>query len=69
MCDWLVAGGVLNPLDTDQHDKVEQAFERAIALIDLSAATTSPRGATRCITAIGCGVGSARYTHVSRIGR
>ncbi len=33
VCDWLVAGGVLNPLDTDQHDKVEQALERAIALL------------------------------------
>ena len=33
VCDWLVAGGVLNPLDTDQHDKVEQALGRAIALL------------------------------------
>ncbi len=33
LCEWLVAGGVLSPLDTDQHDKVEQALERAIALL------------------------------------
>jgi hypothetical protein len=33
VCDWLVAGGVLNPLDTDQHDKVEQALGRAVALL------------------------------------
>jgi hypothetical protein len=30
LCEWLVAGGVLSPLDTDQHDKVEQALERAL---------------------------------------
>jgi hypothetical protein len=33
LCEWLVAGGVLNPLDTDQHDKVEQALGRAVALL------------------------------------
>jgi hypothetical protein len=33
LCEWLVAGGVLNPLDVDQHDKVEQALGRAIALL------------------------------------
>ena len=33
VCDWLVAGGVLNPLDTDQHNKVEQALARALALL------------------------------------
>ena len=33
VCDWLVAGGVLSPLDTDQHDKVEQALGRALALL------------------------------------
>ena len=33
LCDWLVAGGVLSPLDTDQHDKVEQALGRAVALL------------------------------------
>jgi hypothetical protein len=33
LCAWLVAGGVLSPLDTDQHDKIEQALERAIALL------------------------------------
>jgi hypothetical protein len=33
LCEWLVAGGVLSPLDTDQHEKVEQALGRAIALL------------------------------------
>jgi hypothetical protein len=33
LCEWLVAGGVLSPLDTDQHDKVEQALGRALALL------------------------------------
>jgi hypothetical protein len=33
LCEWLVAGGVLSPLDTDQHDKVEQALGRAIKLL------------------------------------
>jgi hypothetical protein len=37
LTDWLTAGGVLNPLDTDQHDKIEQALERAIALLISSA--------------------------------
>jgi hypothetical protein len=33
LCEWLVAGGVLSPLDTDQHDKVEQALGRAVTLL------------------------------------
>ena len=33
LCEWLVTGGVLSPLDTDQHDKVEQALGRAIKLL------------------------------------
>jgi hypothetical protein len=40
LCAWLVAGGVLNPLDTDQHDKIEQALGRAVAL--LIAGNTQP---------------------------
>jgi hypothetical protein len=41
VCDWLVAGGVLNPLDADQHDKVEQALERAVVLL-ISDANNQP---------------------------
>ena len=41
VCDWLVAGGVLSPLDTDQHDKVEQALGCAIALL-ISAPNNQP---------------------------
>jgi hypothetical protein len=33
LCEWLVAGGVLNPLDTDQPDKVDAALERALSLL------------------------------------
>ena len=33
ICEWLVSGGVLSPLDTDQHNKVEQALARAVALL------------------------------------
>jgi hypothetical protein len=33
LCDWLVAGGVLSPLDTDQRSKVEEALAHALALL------------------------------------
>jgi hypothetical protein len=33
LCDWLVAGGVLSPLATDEHDKVQQALTRAVVLL------------------------------------
>jgi len=33
LCEWLVAGGVLDPMHTDQHDKVEAALECALGLL------------------------------------
>ena len=33
ICEWLVSGGVLSPLETDQHDKVERALARAVVLL------------------------------------
>jgi hypothetical protein len=33
LCEWLISGGVLNPLDTDQPAKVDQALERAVTLL------------------------------------
>jgi hypothetical protein len=33
LCEWLVSGGVLSPLESDQRDKVEQALARAVVLL------------------------------------
>jgi hypothetical protein len=33
LCEWLVAGEVLSPLETDKHEKVEQALVHAVTLL------------------------------------
>jgi hypothetical protein len=33
LCEWLVAGEVLSPLEKDQHEKVEQALALAVTLL------------------------------------
>ena len=43
LCEWLVSGGVLSPLESDQRDKVEQALARAVVLL-ISDANNQPKG-------------------------